>query len=478
MAEVVTNWFGSIVSHPAVIVEAQSVEEIVAVLKDRERYPSPVRAVGSNHSTTPCGVAEGGTLIVMRGMDKIVEIREDSVTAQAGALYYDVAQELRRHDLQFYVNVELGNLTIGSAACGGTKDASMPGEFGQVASYATSIKMITPAGELVEITEADGELMQVTRSSYGLFGVVYEVTFKVRPLVPMRVYHKHYTFDRFAEELPALWALGESIMMYINPFTDTILVEFRKYHDELAGHKVTNWQWKLRNAIWSHYAPLYGYLVTRFVPGRGLQHFLTNLYNRLIVLVATTTVRGENTAAPSQQIKYPFVSNNSRYTFSIWAFPEERYVDCLRRYFEFSKEYYRRTGYRLNLLSVGYRIRADQSSLFSYSFDGPVMTFDPVSTGNPGWDEFLVAYNELCSGLGGVPLFNQTNLLTREQVDRAFKDRPALFDTYRRRYDPTDRLLNPYFKDLLVPRTAAQPTGSAPSPLEGEGRGGGERARG
>src|SRR5215470_1046497 len=163
----VTNWFGGIRSHPAVIVEAESVEEIVAVLRDRERYPSPVRAVGSNHSTTPCGVAEGGTLIVMRKMDRIIEIRDDSVTAQAGALYYDVAQELRKHDLQFFVNVELGNLTIGSAACGGTKDASMPGEFGQVCSYASVIKMVTPAGELLEITEDDPELLHVARSSYG-----------------------------------------------------------------------------------------------------------------------------------------------------------------------------------------------------------------------------------------------------------------------------------------------------------------------
>jgi FAD/FMN-containing dehydrogenase len=445
----VTNWFGSIVSHPAVVVEAETVEEIAAVLADRERYPSPVRAVGSNHSTTPCGVAEGGTLIVMRKMDRIIEIRDDSVTAQAGALYYDVAQELRKHNLQFFVNVELGNLTIGSAACGGTKDASMPGEFGQVASYATSIRMITPAGDLVEVTEADPELMQLARSSYGLFGIVYEVTFRVRPLVPMRVYHKHYKFEVFERELPMLWEQGDSIMMYLNPFTDTVLVEFRRYHDELAGRKITDWQWKLRNAIWSHYAPLYGHLVNRFAPGKGFQHFLTNLYNRLIVFVATTIVRGENTAATAQQIKYPFVSNNSRYTFSIWAFPEERYIECVRRYFEFSKQYDREHGYRLNLLSVGYRIKADQSSLFSYSFDGPVMTFDPVSTGNPGWEDFLRAYNDLCSELGGVPLFNQTNLLTRAHVDKAFGDRPAKFDARRRQYDPTNRLMNPYFEELL-----------------------------
>ena len=73
-------------------------------------------------------------MVDMRKMNRIIEIRPDSVTTQAGVLYIDVDQELQKHNLQFYVNVELGNLTMGSAACGGTKDASMPGEFGQVCS--------------------------------------------------------------------------------------------------------------------------------------------------------------------------------------------------------------------------------------------------------------------------------------------------------------------------------------------------------
>ena len=61
----VTNWFGDLVSHPQVVVEAASVDDIVKVLKDPDRYPSPVRAVGSYHSTSPCGSADGGTIIKM-----------------------------------------------------------------------------------------------------------------------------------------------------------------------------------------------------------------------------------------------------------------------------------------------------------------------------------------------------------------------------------------------------------------------------
>lgn len=446
----VHNWFGSIVSSPRVIVEVSSVDEIVAVLKDRERYPGPVRAVGSNHSTTPCGVAVGGTLIIMRKMDRILEIRDDTVTVEAGALYIDVAHELERHNLQFNVNVQLGNLTMGSAACGGTKDASMPGEFGQVASYAQVIKMVTPAGDFVEITDADPELLQVTRSSYGLFGVIYEVTFRVRPLKPMRVYHRNYTIDEFARALPALEAQGDSMMMYINPVVDTITVEFRRYEENQPPRGLTDWQWRIRNYFWSHMAPLYAYLVSTYVVFPKLRDVLIDWYNRLLVAALLLIVRGSRTSATAQQIRYPAQSDNSRYTFSIWAFPEDTYIESLRRYFAFSRDYFGRYGYRVNMMSVGYRIEADQSSLFSYSFHGGVMTFDPVSTGNPGWEPFLHAYNDLCSELGGTPLFNQTNLLARAHVEKAFGDRLALFDRYRRRFDPDDRLLNDYFRELLA----------------------------
>src|SRR5215831_11212205 len=137
----VTNWFGDLVSHPKAVVEAASVDDIVRVLKNPGSCPSPVRPIGSNHSTERCGIADGGTVVEMSKMSRIVDISTDTVTAQAGALYIDIAKELEKHGLQFYVNTEIGNLTVGSAACCGTKDGSMPGEFGQVNSFISSIKM-------------------------------------------------------------------------------------------------------------------------------------------------------------------------------------------------------------------------------------------------------------------------------------------------------------------------------------------------
>ena len=443
------NWFGDITSSPAVVVEPENPQDIISIMQDTEKYPSPIRAVGSNHSTTQGGVADNGTVVVMGKMNRILNIGTDTVTVEAGALYIDVAKELRKHNLQFYVNVEIGSMTMGSAACCGTKNASMAGEFGQVCSYARAMKMVTSSGEIVEVTEEQPELLQATRSSYGLFGIIYEVTFRVKPLQSMAIRHKIYNLDTFDKQLPALKTMGESIMLYMSPFTNTITVEFRRYRTDENPQKASFWQWKLRNLVWGVLAPYFSYFVTRYVRIRSIRDFLINSFTRLISYFAVLIVRGKNTISPDQIIRYPKIANNTSYTFTFWAFPEEEYTPTLRAFFKFCHDYYRSKGYRSNMMNVGYRVFEDTSSLFSYTFDGPVITIDPVSTGNPGWEEFLVAYNEFCSEHGGIPLFNQTKSITRAQVEKAFGDRLATFEVYRKRFDPTERLLNDFFRQFL-----------------------------
>lgn len=444
----VTNWFGNIVSHPSVVVEATSAEQIAAILKDPTTYPSPVRAVGSNHSTAPCGIADGGTLIQMK-MNQILNIGADSVTVEADALHIDMAKALEAKQLQFYVNTEIGNLSAGSAACAGTKDASFPGEYGQVGSYITGVKMVLPNGDLLEVTEdAQPDLMQIVRSSYGLLGIVYEVTYKVRPLTPMHVHHKTFSLQDFISALPDLKALGYSMMFYIFPFDDKITVEFRKYNPEAKGDP-NRCVWAIRNHIWGTSGPKLGHDVEATVAIRSIRYGIIDGFNAGWRMQLENIITSDNTVPPDQIIQYPLVSNDSRYTFSLFAFPEEDYPAAITDFFAFCKSYYSQKGYRSNLLYVGYRIAQDQKSLLSYSYDGNVITIDPVSTGNPGWDEYLDAYNQFCSERNAKPLLNQTPGLTAAMVQKAYGDKLAVLENTRKQYDPGDRLLNSYFRSLL-----------------------------
>jgi FAD/FMN-containing dehydrogenase len=350
--------------------------------------------------------------------------------------------------LQFHVNTEIGNLSAGSAACAGTKDGSMPGEYGQVGSYVTGLKMVLPSGDLLEVTENQPELMQKVRSSYGTFGIVYEVTFRVRPLTRLSVHHKTFHLKDLIASLPDLKALGYSMMYYIFPFDDQITVEFRKYNPQATGdpdRKV----WELRNYFWATVAPKFSHDTEQNVAVPSVRYALIDRFSAIQRFNLENLVKSDNTVPTDQMIRYPAVSNDSRYTFSLSAFPEETYPVVLTDYFQFCKDYYQQKGYRSNMLSVGYRIAQDQQSLLSYSYDGPVITVDPVSTGNPGWNDFLAAYNQFCSDHGGIPLLNQTFGLTPAMVQKAFGDRLKVFEATRKTYDPTGRLLSPYFQTLL-----------------------------
>ena len=444
----VTNWFGNIVSHPAVVVEANSVDDIVRVLKDPATYPSPVRAVGSNHSTAACGVADGGTLIKMK-MNRILNIGIDSLTVEAGAIHLDMAKALEAKGLQFFVNTEIGNLSAGSAAIAGTKDASFPGEYGQVGSYVTGVKMVIPSGDLVEFTEdRDPQLMQILRSSYGLLGIVYEVTYKIKPLTPMHVHHTTYTLQDFLSALPDLKALGYSMMFYMFPFVNKITVEFRKYNPGASGEP-NHFAWQSRNETWGTVGPKLGFHIEQSCSIPAIRYGMIDALNAAWRAQLETLVCADNTVPPDQIIDYPLVSNDSRYTFSLFAFPENDYPAAITDFYKFCNDYYKEKGYRSNLLYVGYSIAQDQKSLLSYSCDGQVMTIDPVSTANPGWDQFIDAYNEFCIERNGKPLPNQTPGLTGDMLRKAYGDKLTILESTRKKYDLTDRLLNDYFRTLL-----------------------------
>jgi FAD/FMN-containing dehydrogenase len=325
----------------------------------------------------------------------------------------------------------------------------MPGEFGQVGSYVTYVKMVLPSGDLLEVGESQPELLQKVRSSYGTFGIVIEATFRVRPVAPLAVYHETFSLEDFVQKLPELIARNESMMYYVFPPENLITVEFRSYNPGASGSP-NRIIWPLRNYLWGTVGPAFCRQIEAEIPDPAVRYGVIDSFAAMWRLKLTNLIRSDNTSAKDQMIRYPDPANNSRYTFSFWAFPEERFPAVMAGYFQFCRDYYQQKGYRSNIISVGYRVARDQESLLSYSYNGNAMTVDPVSTANPGWEAFLDAYNELCSNQGGIPLLNQTARVTPAQAQKALGDRLTLFAQTRKIYDPGNRLLNGFFRDLLA----------------------------
>jgi hypothetical protein len=265
----------------------------------------------------------------------------------------------------------------------------------------------------------------------------------------MAVHHKTFHLDDFIKELPQLKALNYAMMYYIFPFDDLITVEFRNYNPTASGEP-NRIIWPLRNYIWGTSGPKFGHDMEQTISDRKIRYGIIDAFNALWRFKLENIITSDNTLPADQIIRYPPVANDSRYTFSLFAFPEDDYPAAISDFFKFCRTYYDQKGYRSNLLYVGYRIAQDQQSLLSYSYDGAVMTIDPVSTGNPGWKDFLAAYNQFCADRNGKPLLNQTFGVTADLAKKAFGDRLTQLEQTRKQYDPAGRLLNDYFRSLLV----------------------------
>src|SRR5215472_10286283 len=85
MDTTVTSYDGGITATPKQLVRVKDVDELCAVLRDKDKFPGPVRPMGSYHSLTPCASSDG-TIIDMSGLNRVVAIdaKTMSFTAQAG----------------------------------------------------------------------------------------------------------------------------------------------------------------------------------------------------------------------------------------------------------------------------------------------------------------------------------------------------------------------------------------------------------
>jgi FAD/FMN-containing dehydrogenase len=448
----ITNYDGAITTTPQQHVHPKSVQELQEILRDRTKYPGPVRAMGSNHSLTPCA-ASTGTVVSMDGFTKIVKIdaAKKTITAQAGLQLVDAAAALRKKDLQFMLNIEIGNITLGSAACCQTKDALDGVELGQVNSYVTDIKWVSPSGELMEASETKNpELLPYIRASYGLAGIVYEVTFKIKPLEIISFdYDVHDVEDLKDSIIKKAISSNQSIVLWT--IGDDIVIQSRNKARKLKHE----WLADAREFGWNFLGAYTGRGLRDRFGGSGLGKIKEGLgsglelaFYRLLSAGGGFTLHG-----PDKTINYSKTPQSARYAFTFWAFPRANYVKNIKDYVKWADDYYKQKKFRCNMPLGSYFIRKDRSSLLSYTWDGDIISLDPIhapSEREPdAWPTFLKAFNEWAHERGGIPLLNQSPFVKKEHVVAAYGDRWKKLGDWLRTVDPDRRMVNEFFAELL-----------------------------
>jgi hypothetical protein len=428
---------------PDAVIHPTSPTEIAQVVANAKRYPSPVRPVGSGSSTTRCTTANGGTLIDLSAMNRVLRIDADTVTVQPGISLADLAEILSEEGKELVGGFDLANRTVGGAVCAAGLEASIAGEVGQFAAHAVQIKVVSPTGRKFVVNESSKSLITLLRLSYGLLGVVYEVTLKIRAVQGFTVQTAHTGFKEFAKLGQRLGAAGAGVKLYLLPFRDHVYMELRRPAVEKATGR--RFAWRLKD--WAVYSalPQAARSIAFALPVRQLRYpLIDSLSEAAQALMSNSLVRtGSN--AVEQSGRFQSLAGRSRFTYCTWAFPVADFGAVALAYKLFCKEHYERTGFRCDLPTIGFRLNHDRSALLSPSFDGPMLALSALSTQTDGWDDFVLDFAEFATEHRGVPFFNQTRNATTELVNSRFDRRLAFFSKVRRELDPRDRMLNQYF---------------------------------
>jgi FAD/FMN-containing dehydrogenase len=424
------------------VLKLKRFEDIPSILEKTKSYPTPVRMVGADYSQTRCVGGDGGTTVDTGALDKILEFGETFVRAQAGVRVSTLVRALAERGLELPLTPEMGQISVGALAVTTLPQASYEAGMAQLSSCVTELKLITPQGKQMIVTEQDRDLMRVLRSSFGLLGVVHEVVLRVRPLTPIKIDYQVLTLKDFTTRFAGIMKSPGALRLHISPFTDRITVE-RRTLDESAS-LTRSGIWQVRNSVMRNVLPAFGSTVGSVLATPGLRAAMLSGVQR-----ALGATRGVALYSHEWMRDLPNEAWKARFTYSLWAFPQADYPKLLAEYFGFCKAYYKEHRYRCNVVSGASRLHQDRGSLFGVSYTGPMVTLEPSSTGEAGWDDFLIDFNDFASNLGGTPTFNQTRALQAEHVSKSFGERVKLFRALRQRTDPLNRLRNSYFAYLL-----------------------------
>jgi FAD/FMN-containing dehydrogenase len=433
---------------PRLVFKLKRFEDLPGILAKTKNYPSPVRMVGADYSQTRCVGGDGGTTVDTGGLNKILEFGEGFVRAQAGVRVGTLVQALAERGLELPLTPEMGQISLGAAAVTTLPQASFDTGIAQLSSCVVEIKMITPQGKQMVVTERQRDLMRVLRSSFGLLGVVHEVVLRVRPMTPVKIDYQVLSLKDFTTRFKSLVNAPGALRLHISPFTDKITVE-RRTLDESAS-VTRSGIWQVRNSVMRNVLPAFGSTVGSVLAAPGLRAVMLSGVQRALRATLDRGARGVVLYAHEWMRDMPQEAWKARHTYSLWAFPQADYPKLLAEYFALCKAYYKEHRYRSNLISGASRLHQDKGSLFSVSYAGPMITLEPSSTGEQGWDDFLIDFNDFASGMGGTPTFNQTRALQPEHVAKSFGERVKLFSALRQRTDPLNRLRNSYFANLLA----------------------------
>jgi hypothetical protein len=351
---------------PRLVLKLKRFEDLPTVLSKTKSYPTPIRMVGADYSQTRCVGGDGGTTVDTTALDKIIEFGETLVRAQAGVRVRALVHALAERGLELPLTPEMGQISLGALAVTTLPQASYGVGLAQLSSCVTELKLITPQGKQMIVTEKDRDLMRVIRSSFGLLGVVHEVVLRVRPLTPVKIDYQVLSLKEFGARFTSLINAPGALRLHISPFTDKITVERRTIDESASVSRSGIWQ--IRNSVMRNVLPAFGSTVGSVLAAPSLRAVMLSGVQRALRATLERSARGVVLYSHEWMRDLPHEAWKARYTLQSVGFPSGRIIrSCWQNTLRSARRTTSKIDIACNVVSSASRLHQDKGSLFSAS---------------------------------------------------------------------------------------------------------------
>ncbi|HEY5889411.1 MAG TPA: FAD-binding oxidoreductase [Acidimicrobiia bacterium] len=183
-AEAVLIWNGDIATLPAVVIQPDSVGDVVRIVNFARDNHIEISIKGGGHNIAGLALVDGGLTIDMsrlRGVEVDAEARVAVV--QPGCTLGDVDRATQEHGLAttlgFVSETGVAGLTLGGGF------GYLTRQYGWTVDSLIEVEVVTASGEVLRASrELNDDLFWALRGGGGNFGIVTEFTFQLHPVGP------------------------------------------------------------------------------------------------------------------------------------------------------------------------------------------------------------------------------------------------------------------------------------------------------
>ena len=214
------NWVGNVEFGSAKAIVPASLEELESAVRGAR---APIRVVGRGHSFTPVAACEGGTLLSLARLNRVIDFqaptadRIGSITIEGGVTYTEVIQHLgERGALRNLPSCP--QFTVAGAIATGTHGSGL--HINNLAADVSMLEFMLPNGTTVCYDrERTPEVLEGVRVHLGCLGVVTRLTLDVVPYFEVSAYrYDDVPLQTAIESLPDVFQDCDSLSIWTSGF--------------------------------------------------------------------------------------------------------------------------------------------------------------------------------------------------------------------------------------------------------------------